>query len=198
MSDYARAYLSPVPGNEPRPTAYTNEVIQSVIKPNLAELQAWLQYRVPDLTDDIVTECAAHGIVSGRGDGFGAALALRDEVNWPADAHLVMIFHKMCAAIPVAIRQAERNWQLRTGIRFPAEKNDTIEWYDTSNRRFTGVVQSIDKANAVAFVQPLLGKMNQGAPRRVSAEWVTQNRSRVFDERQLGFSIVDASEVELT
>lgn len=196
MSDNARAYLLQAPCDDPRPDTFSSEVILSVIRPNLKDLQGWLQYRVPGLEDDIVRECAYHAIDTGRGDAFSAALVLREELNWPADAHLVFILHNMCAAIPVAIRYAEREWQMRTGVRFPGEKGDTIEWYDESNRRYTGVVQTIDKVNAVAFVQPMVGKINQGAPRRVKAERVTENRTRAVGERPIGFRVEPEEEAE--
>lgn len=192
MSSFARATML-VPEHDPRPEPFSVQVLDLAIKPRLPALCAWLQHRVPNLTDEVIMECARFGIVEGRGDSFAAVTALKAEVNWPADANLVLIFHEMCMAIPVALRQAERLWQMATGVRFPAEVSDRIEWY-SSGRRFTGDVLEIDSSRACAFVQPIMGSLKSGSPNRVLAEMVTQNKSRIYGERMLGFRVEETED----
>ncbi len=192
MSSLARASLLLVPEHDPRPGTFNPLILDLVIKPRLPALAGWLQYRVPGLSEEMIMECARHGLVTGRGDAFAAVVELQKELNWPADAHLVLIFHEMSLAIPIAIRQAERLWQIRTGVRFPAEKGDKVEWYEDGGRRFSGEVTEIDTSRACAFVQPVVGAIRSGATRRVLAEQVTQNKTRIIGHRYLGFQVEKA------
>lgn len=193
MTYLARQALITTPANDQRPGAFSNEVLDAVIKPHIGAIQEWLRNRVPALEEAAVFECVRYALLEGRGDAFNSALALKTEANWPVDIHLTLSLHNICAAIPVAVRHAERIWQVRTGVRFPGQVGDRIQWFH-ENRTTTGEIVAVDKTTATAIAQVMAGKLKSGINLRVHAESVTKNYDRELGERHLGFRLIDEDE----
>jgi hypothetical protein len=173
----ARAYLRQVHPGDARPEPLNEAVLARACTARMAEIKAWLSPRVLSITEDEIVFALTTAIGSAGADGFRAATVLKNEFLWPVDMELCLLVRDTVTAMAQALRAETRVWVLRTGMRFPAKSEDSIEFIDGVGKTRTGKVTGIDSALAAAFVQPFDGLIRAGGPTRVLAEQVMKNIS---------------------
>lgn len=166
--------LRPVPADAPRPQPLSTEVIARALLPVEDALGSWFQDNLPKVDADQRKFCLTLALRQGEMDAFQAAIVLASSFKIPGDEALVRLLMQVTSGAGFALRVLTREWVVKTGYRFPANKDDAIEWVDPDTRlKRGGKVIEIDRAMAVALVQPNLGPAN--TPIRILAESVVGN-----------------------
>lgn len=171
----ARAFLRYPPEGDTRPDPLAAPVLERAAFAKFGAIKEWLQPRQPTLTDEDISSTLISAIRQGGADGFRASVHLKDNAGWPVDMDLCCLVRDSCNALALALKDETRAWVLRTGLRFPAKSEDTIEWESEFGKQFAGKVIAVDSGLACALVQPFDGLIRAGQPRRVHAESVVAN-----------------------
>lgn len=171
----AQAVLRPPPEGDARPDPLSETVLTRAIALKIDDAMSWLRPRIPTLTEEEATFAIAASLRRGGADAFRAGVSLKNEFSWPVDTAMVLVLRDMVEALAFALRLETVAWVLRTGVRFPAQDRQQIEWIDGSGKQRAGTVVAIDKTYAAGVVQPFEGLVKAGEPRRVLAEQVFAN-----------------------
>jgi hypothetical protein len=149
--------LRPAPQDAPRPKLDDTDVLTRAVASCRAEIIAWMddiddERTQPECVDFAVTTALARTSVTGL-DGFRAAALLQIQFGYPADHDLVVLLKRVIERVPNALRDAERDWVLKTGMRAPAKPGDAIAWLSPDDEPREGFVDTVDQGRAMVYAQ---------------------------------------------
>jgi hypothetical protein len=173
------AVLRPISRHDPRPDPTNPRVVARAVGDISAELLSWAHLNVnPDLAGSNVEALIVAHILESGFDAFRAAAILSEENLWRCDIRLVRLLDGAINALEAYARSMTLEWVVRTGLRFPANEGDEIQWITVSGRLRKGTVYALNPYYAMGLVNPKAGPAKASSLLKVYAEQVTANDTK--------------------
>lgn len=85
-------------------------------------------------------------------DAYKLARFAEDQWQWSANADLVMVLHHALTTAKANIDEKTKEWVLRSGVRFPLNPRDPVQFRNADGELCHGVVQNVLPKTAEAVV----------------------------------------------